>query len=316
MYINYILLVHKNPVQVNRLITKLNDENVNFYIHVDKNVNIDFFKKHITGENIYFVPDNKRKFGLWGDIGLIEATIETLNLIKANNKGFCILLSGQDYPLVSKQKISHFLLQNLNTVFMHIFPLPDKGYGKYGGMDRIWFYKLQFSKERSDLIQLIPLYYKGAFSKKNILNFIRTFKKFHIKTLKFFLKNRPLPGNLKPYSGGQWWAIPINIVHDILEFLKSNPKYIKQHKYTLAPDEIFFQTIIKQLEKSNPNLKTQVSITYVNWLRKNTPLPVTFTNNPYDQNELREQSKTKLFARKFDMETDEAILDWIDEKLI
>lgn len=317
MYINYILLVHKNPAQVKRLIGKLNDHNVNFYIHVDKNVNVDFFKKYITGQNIFFIPDNKREYGIWGDLGIVKGTIEALKIIsKHDNSGFCVLLSGQDYPLVNRQKIKLFFSQNMNTIFMHIFPLPFGGFGKYRGLDRINFYKIQFSKNRYDFIQLIPLFNKFFFNKQNLLNFIRMFKISPLKAIKFLFTKRSLPSKLKPYCGGQWWAIPTNTVQDILLFLKDNPNYIKKHEYTLLPDEIFFQTIIKHLEKNNPNLKTEVSITYVNWIRKNTSLPVTFTNAILDQIELKEQSKTKLFARKFDIETDEKILDWIDDNLI
>ncbi|OXA81460.1 Core-2/I-Branching enzyme [Flavobacterium aquidurense] len=317
MYINYILLVHKNPAQVKRLITKLNDDNVNFYIHVDKNVNIDFFKKQIIGQNIFFIPDNKREYGIWGDLGIVKGTIEALKLItKHNNNGFCVLLSGQDYPLMDRQKIKLFFTKNIGTIFMHIFPLPYKGFGKHGGLDRINFYKIQFSKNRQDFIQLVPFFNKSFFNKKNLLNFIKIFKISPLKAIKFLLTKRALPAKLKPYCGGQWWAMPTNTARDILSFLKDNPNYIKEHKYTLLPDEIFFQTIIKHLEKNNPNLKTELSITYVNWIRKNTSLPVTFTNTTYDQNELKEQSKIKLFARKFDIEIDEGILDWIDENLI
>ena len=34
--INYIILVHKNPFQLIRLINKLSGNHVSFYVHVDK----------------------------------------------------------------------------------------------------------------------------------------------------------------------------------------------------------------------------------------------------------------------------------------
>ena len=39
MKIAYLILCHKNPIQVNMLIDQLTDENVDFYIHVDVKAN-------------------------------------------------------------------------------------------------------------------------------------------------------------------------------------------------------------------------------------------------------------------------------------
>ena len=41
----YIILAHKNPAQVNRLIKQLDDKFSEFFLHVDKNANIEGFKK-------------------------------------------------------------------------------------------------------------------------------------------------------------------------------------------------------------------------------------------------------------------------------
>jgi len=77
------------------------------------------------------------------------------------------------------------------------------------------------------------------------------------------------------------------------------------------PDEIFFHSILMHLKEKNDTLIIKPSITYVNWERKNTPLPVTFIEDDFE--ELIEASKTKLFARKLDLEIDEKILDLIDQ---
>ena len=78
--INYIILVHNNPLQLIRLINTLSDNQVNFYVHVDKLVDSrPFLEATINIKNVHFIIDNKREEGIWCGIGLVKATINTLN---------------------------------------------------------------------------------------------------------------------------------------------------------------------------------------------------------------------------------------------
>ena len=53
---NYIILAHKNPIQLSRLINRLDDDHSNFYIHIDKSTDIREFKINIQKkQNIYFI---------------------------------------------------------------------------------------------------------------------------------------------------------------------------------------------------------------------------------------------------------------------
>src|ERR1700728_2180849 len=101
--INFILLVHKDPDQVRRLVDRLSSDESYFYIHVDKDVDISLFKKELEGlENVYFLENEQREYGTWVDIGIVEATINALKqILKDKREGYCVLLSGQDYPIKS-----------------------------------------------------------------------------------------------------------------------------------------------------------------------------------------------------------------------
>ena len=112
-----------------------------------------------------------------------------------------------------------------------------------------------------------------------------------------------------PFGGGQWWALPMSKIRSILEFLDDHPNYLRYHQYTLLPDEIFFHSIMATLDGP-----VAPSLTYVNWDRKNTPLPVTFETE--DLEELKLASVGKLFARKFDITIDSTILDFLDQELL
>ncbi len=317
MEINYIILAHKNPQQVLRLIDRLNTIHCNFYIHIDKGVNITPFKEALSNNtNVFFLADTHREYGTWGDLGIVKATIAILSkIVKDNRSGYCVLLSGQDYPLQNNESIIDFFAINYGTNFMDIFSLPYmSGWGTGGGLNRLNQYKINISTKRMDFIQL-PSIFENTFYKRQTIGKLKKlikskqFSEFN----KLFVK-RKLPKYIKPYGGSQWWALPIETVYNILSFINSNPKYLSYHEDTLLPDEIFFHTILMHLKDKIEKIIIKPSITYVNWERKDTPLPVMFTK--YDMAELKIKSENKLFARKFDSDIDQEILNQIDSELL
>lgn len=313
MQINYIILAHKNPKQVQRLINRLENPNCNFYIHIDKGVDATpFFNILSNRKNIFFIPDKQREYGTWGDIGIVMATIKTLSQIVTDNQnGYCVLMSGQDYPLQNNQSINDFFDFNYGANFIETFSIPySNGWGNDGGLHRLNQYKINLSNSRMDFIQLPSFFDKIFYKKQTIRKLLKLIKKSQYIPLLKLCKKRRFPYHLKPYGGGQWWAFPIETVQEILNFIHSNPKYTTYHKDTLLPDEIFFHSILMKLKETNTNLVIKPSVTYVNWTRKNTPLPVTFKIE--DIEELRNAAINHLFARKFDIDIDEQILNNID----
>ena len=96
----------------------------------------------------------------------------------------------------------------------------------------------------------------------------------------------------------------------MLLFLEEHKDYLTYHKYTLLPGEIFFHSIIRHFSHGENDLIIKPSTTYCNWERLGVTLPVTF--NSSDIEELSRQPDEKLFARKFDINIDDKILDLID----
>ena len=84
------------------------------------------------------------------------------------------------------------------------------------------------------------------------------------------------------------------------------------YHYTSSSDEIYFHSILINLQSTDTEIKLKPSLTYVNWERKGVQLPVLFKNNDFE--ELTSQ-REKLFARKFDIEIDSDILDRLDNFL-
>ncbi len=244
MVINYIILAHKEPRQLWRLIERLNASKTFFYIHVDRNVDVSPFKEVVKGySNVVLLPEKKRVASIWGSPGLVKATLNTMEeVIKDNRQGYTILLSGQCYPIKSNTRISSFLNENYGYNFIEGFELPDERWPSSG--IRMNQYAFFLSSKKEDFITA-PSFFDLEFKSLNrsiIKKYLKIFFHFPLKSLTL-LKKRRFPENLIPYGGMQWWALPLETIKFINQFVTENPGYVKYHSFTLFSDEIFFQTI-------------------------------------------------------------------------
>lgn len=309
MQLNYIILAHKNPAQLKRLIEKLSVSKAFFYVHIDKNTEIELFVNEISNfKNVIFV--GKREQGTWGDIGIVKATVNALRqILKDDRKGYCILLSGQDYPIKKNEEIDSYLEYNRGNEFINIFPMPTK-YWLFEGIDRIEKYKFNLSSRRYHYVQIPSVYESEFYTKKNLRKIYGLIKIKHYGFVIKVFRRRKFPCYIKPFGGSQWWALTIDTISKIVIFLDKYPDYIEYHKYSLLPDEMFFQSIVMNLIENGLEINIEQPIMYTNWVKKDVELPVTFTS--VDFKELSTQPYFKLFARKFDIEVDNDILDQLD----
>jgi len=306
MNINYIILAHKNPQQLKTLVEKLSTPHTFFYIHIDRSVAIEPFINELKNQaRVYFIKG--REQGIWGDIGIVKATLNALQEItKKPDKGYCVLISGQDYPIKSNKQIDSFLQKNYGVNFIDIKTF-DEATWPNNGIDRIQYYKFNLSAERGNFI-LIPSVLSKDFYinwKFNIRIIIHLVKRKKIPLI--IIKRRKFPKSMRPYAGSQWWAIPIETAVKILAYLERDKRFLKYNTYSLVPDEFFFHSIIKHFASSDETMKIKPSITYVNWEKAGVPLPVTFTSE--DIEELLNQPEEKLIARKFEMNANDKIFD-------
>jgi Core-2/I-Branching enzyme len=119
---------------------------------------------------------------------------------------------------------------------------------------------------------------------------------------------RPFPAGFRPYGGGAYWCLARAAVQYVADFVALHPDVVKFFRHVDIPDELFFQTILLNSELGativNDNLR------YIDWTRGRRPAVLTVG----DFDALRRSPK--LFARKFDVEQDEEVLDLIDTLLL
>jgi hypothetical protein len=315
MHINYIILAHTKPQQVARLLERLVTCDTRFYIHIDKEVDIYPFRKELGHiPNTFFLTGDQRVSSIWADISIVQATLYCMKQIMADKrKGYCVLISGQDYPIKSTAYIDTFFTRQYGINFIEGFPILPTDIHEQSTR-RINRYKINLSKKREDYLMFPSIYDREFYKKKNFKEFLMVAKRKNIASclaiLPKTLIKRKFPSYLQPFKGSQWWALPIETIHFIDDFIQQHPGYLRYHRHTFAPDEIFFHSIIYSMFNKE---RIRDQVTYANWkLNKTGPLLLKEMNF----SEIINAGGAKLFARKFDMDVDPKILDLIDRETL
>nr|WP_240924870.1 beta-1,6-N-acetylglucosaminyltransferase [Leeuwenhoekiella sp. ZYFB001] len=295
--------------------TRLTSTDSYFFIHIDQRVPDAAFRNVFKGfNNVYFFENDLRCNGIWGGFGIVQATVNLIYYALSKvSDSFLVLLSGQDYPLQSQGQIQQFFNKTSFQAFIFGKPMPTT-FWQNGGLERIKKYRFYLSNTRYDFVLIPSIWNKSFYRKKVLKDLYAILLRGNKKDLLKIFKTRKHPANIKAYGGSQWWAMSSNLAQRILDFIDNRPSFLNYHQDTLLADEIFFQTLIHHIAKTDNTLKIAPSLTYTNWERKNVPLPVTFSAE--DFMELKNASETHLFARKFDIEKDTIILDKIDTELL
>ena len=283
MKIAYIILAHKYPSQLVRLVSRLQTKDTSFFIHIDGKTNNETYKEivaHLQGFNVYFL---KRYQCFWGDFQIIQATLEGIKtLVKSETEfDYAILLSGQDYLIKSQDYLEDFLEKNRGKEFMEFFSLHDinnKWYNQgsyYQSLKRVEYWHFRFRS-----------------------------KHFCLKKPRKFLEG------FEPYGGSQWWCLSRDCIQYINEFVQQKPDFVNYFKHTFIPDELFFQTIV--LNSPFQDNVINDDMRYLDWDNPNPNVPATLLTNDFH----KLATSSKLFARKFDMARDLKILNLLDQKLL
>ncbi|WP_226063091.1 beta-1,6-N-acetylglucosaminyltransferase [Kaistella polysaccharea] len=308
---NYIILAHKNPEQIFRLIRSLDDSSSKFFVHVDLKSDLSSFGILESCSNISIIP--QRENCIWGDFSIVKATLHLLkNVVESGNKGFTILLSGQDYPIKSPQKLNDFLGINKESNFIDIQKVEDK-WSKKMVRDKIEHYHFIHSQERGHSNSYSP-FFRSSLKQKFRTLFHLLKGRLPFETFQKLLElPQRIPVFTQQYGGSQWWAFNEKTTENLNSYIENNYQKLEDYyRFTSAPDEIFFHSVLMNILSAEKKDHLKPSLTYTNWERKNCILPVTF-----DTNDLQELSAVDhFFARKFDIDYDQEIFNLIDNKLL
>lgn len=276
----YLIIAHNYPSPNNlvRFINLLKYENDLVYIHVDLKYDLTDFKSCFSNQaNVRFIKNRVKVY--WAAYSMVQATVNSFNEILSEVKDFDYLnlLSAQDYLLKPIASFHDFLHNHPGKAFMHCLDVNTE-----------W----TEAKSRVTQYHLTNFRFPGKYKLQKLINLI--------------LPSRKMPCNMTIVGRSQWFTISKKHVDYIVTTIANYPQLVLFFKFTWAPDEFIFQTILfNSIYKDdivNNNLR------YIDWSegKKN---PKIFTSD--DLNLLIESNQ--FFARKFDLNVDSTIFDLIDQ---
>lgn len=274
MKIAFLILAHKNPKQLGRLLHALQHDAFHFYIHIDAKSDAGQFNFLIDNKISFLIK--KRAKVYWAGFGTIEATLNGFNEIPLENYDYVNVISAQDFPLKNADEIFQYLSEKNGTEFitcqnLHEWPVAP----------------------RVQKYHLINWNIPGKYRLEKLVNLV--------------LPKRKFPLGYTIVGRANWFTLTVKAIKYILGFLKENPQFIRYFKYCWGADEFIFSTI---LYNSSFNNKIADNLIYVDW-SEGKPHPKILTVADYQAI----KSSSKLFARKFDMETDSLILDMLEKSI-
>lgn len=121
MKLAILLLCHKNAEQINLFLETLKHPDIEFFIHMDKKA--DIVDQLIKRPDIHVLPDNLRVDVRWGEFSQTQATLNLFSAArKIKNFDYYWVCSGQDFPIVSADKIINYFKEHPQRNFVSLWP--------------------------------------------------------------------------------------------------------------------------------------------------------------------------------------------------
>lgn len=274
----YLIIAHNNSYILNRLLSLIDDERNDIFLHIDKKVEQESLLKECDyPKRSRLFLCNKRVDVKWGHISLVE--IEFLLFEAAAQKRkyrYFHLISGVDLPIKTQNYIHHFFEENDGTEFVGFDNRPQK-------------YRLT---DRINKIHIATAHFKDSKYKRKVWFFLDF---VFVMVQKIFRYNYGLDPKKNQLKKGCNW---VSVTNDFVNYLlPQKEEMLKLYKYSVCPDEMFLHTAIFNSpfkEKINQEAdEYKACVRCIDWERGH---PYIFKKNDFD--ELK--NSDRLFARKFD----------------
>lgn len=285
----YLIVAHNQIELLKTLLSLIDDEDNDIYLHIDTKW-ADFeetdIKNEVNKSNLFMVD---RRSVVWGGFSLVQVELDLLKATLNKKYDYYHLLSGVDLPLKSQKYIHKF-------------------FEEHKGQEFISFDYKQNSEQFVDRVDQYRLFQEKYGNKKTILYY---FDKVSIKIQKVFGIHRQSHFSSKLKKGSQWFSITNDLAMYILEQEKNIQKRFRMSR---ACDELFLQTLVfdspfrDNLYYDN-DAGRYYNMRFIDFQRGN---PYVFRESDFDMLLNRQE----LFARKFDWNTDNKIIEKISKCIL
>jgi len=273
-----LIVTYTSAKQTLRLIRKLDNGDFDFYIHLDKKVDIETHRDLFDMPNVFFIKN--RLDVKWAGFTVVEASFNGLKEIRESGReyAFINLLSGQDYPLKSAGYISNFLSKHVGSQLIKHWDFAtewDEAFSR--------IYKYHFTDN----------IFKGRYLVQRFINFL--------------VRQRKVPTTMRFYgTNSTFWTLSPDCAYYVMDQIEANQKLVRFLRYTWGSDEFIFQTVIMNSPYKDSVLNNNYR--YVDWSAGGGHPKLLLTED-YE----KIITTDNIIGRKFNMDIDGNILDLLDK---
>lgn len=320
-----LILAHKYPKQLERLLIHMDDVRFDFYIHVDAKSPIAPFQylKQVTKHSKVIFTKNRIKT-YFNDFSLVEATCSIMTEATSKNEPYMyyVLLTGQDYPIKSNNHIYQTLTENYPMSYIDMYGVEYAFNNGVKWVGRIG-YKYFSQSFRRKILNLVGN--KFYFSRKGTMVKILPVMYDKVMTTIGYSPRKKISQTAYIYSAGShFWILPNIAVQHILDKFETDSNINNIFRHISAPEESYFQTVLSTMkdlrlpckmldqfstpEKEMDNPALRLIKWYENGIHTNGH-PAIWNTDDIDTID----NAKALFARKFDMNINSDIIDYLDK---
>lgn len=279
----YLIICHNNFKILQMLLSAIDDDRNDIYIHVDKktaNVPFEDIQCAVSRSFLTFI---ERSSVNWGGYSQINVELALLSEATKTPHAYYHLISGVDFPLKSQADIHQFFDDNAGKEYISFDQCKER---MEEFKDRIRYYRWFQDKIGRNRGKWVAIMYKL----ENVSLRIQCMMK--VDRLKY------CPYEIK--KGAQWFSI----THNLATYLLSQKNIKKYFGKSLCTDELVVQTLA-YASPYRDNI-TGSNLRLIDWYRGD---PYTFTSDDYSQL----VKSDRFFARKFDENVDLNIVEMLLE---
>jgi hypothetical protein len=296
-----VVLAHRGPEQVARLLAALEHREVRRYLHLDARVDPQPFQAALRRAGVAEVAWLPRRPTRWGGPEIVDASLDGLRAALADGCGYVVQVSGQDFPLWPVERMVAFFTEHADRSFLEHVALPDDRW-RHGGRLRTecWTFSVLGRRETHVPARFpVPMSWKGR-----VLNAL-------LGVAARVRGPRRVPSCARLHGGSQWWNLSGDAVRFVLDFVEAHPGYRAYHRHTLLPDELFFQSILAGTDFPRRHPVVNDSLRYMEWpAGRSHPRLLTLADLP------ALEAAEAPFARKFDAAVDGSVLDALEARWV
>lgn len=282
-----IILIHKDLESIERLIMYFR-YNCDVFIHLDKKSKLsDDLLTNIS--KLYNVKRIQKIYNVnWGGYSILKTELYMLNEVtKYGVYDYVHLFSGQDYPIKPFIDFYNFFEINKCVDFIQYIKIPNARWDNNSFSRFQYFYLFDILK-----------------NKTKAQKFNKQIKK--IQDVLKFKRHFPFVFN-SFYGGSQWFSLRMSSVCSILKYTQKHNRFLKKLKYTFAPEEIYFQTVLLNINKSTSFI-IPLNKRYIRWKYENGNRPANLDVSHFKYL----ITSNCLFARKIENNVSNDLLNLID----